>query len=239
MSVEYYEKQYEYAGKYGRTSPYCRGGHYVRDGEDVLKIYAGEEAIRIRPDGTARLTIAKDRGITWYKDIGDDFGIHKISATRGIKAKDVFSVNCKDEVSGHDADRKHQGWTIEGVPAKRKGNWNPVYNENIKEDDLDHAASRKFLKDLRRELKAYEASLRLLGLDTWEKIRTYRGDKSRLTADEKVAAFMNMDFEKYVRLALNSHHYKWGDAKPSNVSRQAMLVLQEVKAELYRQKGFV
>jgi hypothetical protein len=239
MSVEFYKEQYEYAGKYGRTSPYSRGGHYVRDGEDVLKVYSGEEAIRIRPDGTARLTIAKDRGITWYKDIGDDFGILKISANRGIKAKDTFTVAYNDEVTGHQSERKHQGWTVEGVPAKRKGSWNLIYNENIKEDDLDHAASRQYLKDLRREFKIYEASLRLLGLDTWPKIREYRGTEKRLLLAEKVAAFMNMDFEKYVRLALNSHGYKWGDAKPSDVSKSVMLVLQEVKAEVYRQKGFV
>ncbi len=175
MSVEFYKEQYEYAGKYGRTSPYCRGGHYVRDGEDVLKVYNGAEAIRIRPDGTARLTIAKDRGVTWYKDIGEDFGIFKISANRGVKAKDTFNVDYKDEVTGHYTNRKHQGWTIEGNPSKYKGRWMPTCNESIKEDDLDHAASRQYLKDLRKEFKTYEASLRLLVLDTWPNIRVYRG----------------------------------------------------------------
>lgn len=239
MSVEFYKKQYEYAGKYGRVSPYSRGGHYVRDDEDVLKIYNGAEAIRIRPDGTARLTIAKDRGITWYKDIGDDFRIEKITQTRGVQTKDVFEIVYRDNVGGRFVCKRHQGQTIEGVPFKTNGNWNPVINENIQKDDLDHSASRKYMKDLREEFKVYEASLRLLGLDTWEKIRAYKENKSRLSATEKIAAFMSMDFEKYTQLAVSTNHYRWGSAKPSDVSKNVMAVLREHKAEVYRQKGFV
>lgn len=246
MSTEFFDTKWGWAGKYGRSSPWYLGEHWVRDGDDLLKLYDGEEAIRVFPTGDARLTIAKDRSVTWYKQIGRMFDIDKIREIKSLTAQNVFCVHYR--LDRHNITvKKHQGLTIEGISIRSSISspyqWNCLINENIRRESINHAASRKYIKELREELKIYETSVRILGLNTWKEISDYVGDPKKLSVAERVKMIQELDFTNYLKIGgptmgnYSSGLYKLGT--PSTLTKNFMRAFNEHKAEIFRQKGFI